>query len=125
MGYGAQLKYFAKGTQPDLDIGGLFEPFSRSFDYLDWIARLTSHVPDKGMQLTHYFGAYANAHRGKEAKSGSTSHADALPGKAPTEPEEEWIISRRKTWARLLKHVYESDPLLCNCGGTMKITSVI
>jgi len=48
------VKYFAKGTQPDRDTGGLFEPFSRSFDYLDWIARLTSHVPEKGMQLTHY-----------------------------------------------------------------------
>ena len=91
---------FAKGIQPDRDIGGILEPFSRSFEYLDWITRLMSHIPGKEMQLGYYFGAYANAHRGKEAKRGSTSHADALPGKAPTEPEGEWINSKRKTWAR-------------------------
>ncbi len=42
-----KLKYYAKGTQPDRDIGGLFEPESRSFDYFEWIARLTSHIPEK------------------------------------------------------------------------------
>ena len=49
-----QLRYYAKGTQPERDIGALFEPESRTFDYLDWIARLTSHIPDRGCQMTHY-----------------------------------------------------------------------
>jgi len=25
---------------------------------------LTSHIPDRGTQLVHYYGAYSNAHRG-------------------------------------------------------------
>jgi hypothetical protein len=30
----------------------------------EWIARLTSHIPDRGTQFVHYYGAYSNAHRG-------------------------------------------------------------
>ncbi len=45
--------------QPDRDIGALFEPDSRTFDYVEWIARPTSHMPDKGCQMIHYFAAYS------------------------------------------------------------------
>ncbi|MDA1277905.1 MAG: hypothetical protein O2960_28240 [Verrucomicrobia bacterium] len=31
----------------------------------------------------------------------------------------------RKRWAALIKQVYETDPLLCPCGGEMKIISFI
>jgi len=33
------------------------------------IARVTSHIPDKGQVTMRYFGLYANAHRGKVRKS--------------------------------------------------------
>ncbi len=26
--------------------------------------QVTSHIPDQGTQLVHYYGAYSNAHRG-------------------------------------------------------------
>lgn len=120
-----RLRYYAKGTRPDRDIGALFEPESRTFDYLDWIARLTSHIPEKGCQMTHYFAAYSNAHRGKEAKRESMPHSGSSPAQATPEPEEGWVKARRKSWARLVQQVYESDPLLCECGGTMKVISVI
>jgi len=32
-------------------------------DYLEFIARTTSHIPDKGQVTVRYFGLYANAHR--------------------------------------------------------------
>ncbi len=32
---------------------------------------------------------------------------------------------RRKTWARLLKQVYEVAPLLCECGSKFEVISVI
>jgi hypothetical protein len=38
-------------------------------DYLEFIARVTSHIPDKGQVLVRYFGLYANAHRGKVKKA--------------------------------------------------------
>ena len=37
-------------------------------DYLEFIARVTSHIPDKGQVMVRYYGLYANAHRGKKRK---------------------------------------------------------
>jgi hypothetical protein len=34
-------------------------------DYLELIARVTSHIPDKDQVMVRYYGLYANAHRGK------------------------------------------------------------
>jgi len=33
--------------------------------YLEFIARVTSHIPDKGQVMVRYDGLSANAHRGK------------------------------------------------------------
>jgi len=38
-------------------------------DYLEFIARVTSHIPDKGQVTVRYCGLYANAHRGKVKKA--------------------------------------------------------
>jgi hypothetical protein len=38
-------------------------------DYLEFIARVTSHIPDKGQVMVRYYGLYANAHRGKVSKA--------------------------------------------------------
>ena len=32
-------------------------------DYLEFIARVTSHIPDKGQVTVRYYGLYANAHQ--------------------------------------------------------------
>jgi len=42
-------------------------------DYLDFIARTTSHIPDKGQVTVRYYGLYANAHRGRCARHNPTS----------------------------------------------------
>jgi hypothetical protein len=41
-----------------------------SMDYLEFIARVTSHIPDKGQVMVRYYGLYSNAHRGKMRKAG-------------------------------------------------------
>jgi hypothetical protein len=41
-----------------------------TMDYLEFIARVTSHIPDKGQVTVRYYGLYANAHRGKVKKAG-------------------------------------------------------
>ena len=33
-------------------------------DCLEFIARVTSHIPDKGQVMVRYYGLYAKAHRG-------------------------------------------------------------
>ena len=38
-------------------------------DYLEFIARVTSHIPEKGQVKVRYYGLHANAHRGKVKKA--------------------------------------------------------
>ena len=35
------------------------------FDALEWLAAMTSHVPNKGEQMVRYYGYYSNVARGK------------------------------------------------------------
>ena len=37
-------------------------------DYLEFTARVTSHIPDNGQGTIRYFGLYANAHRGRSER---------------------------------------------------------
>ena len=32
-------------------------------DFLEFIGRVTFHIPDKGQVMVRYYGLYANAHR--------------------------------------------------------------
>jgi len=42
---------------------------TETLDYLEFIARVTSYIPDKGQVMVRYYGLYANAHRGKARKT--------------------------------------------------------
>jgi hypothetical protein len=46
-----------------------------SMDYLEFIARMTSHIPDKGQVMVRNYGLYANAYRGKVMKAGAQALA--------------------------------------------------
>ena len=90
-----------------------------SMDYLEFIARVTSHIPDKGQVMVRYYGLYSNAHRGKMRKAGA----------APSPPliiEDEQNSVPSKGWAGMIRKVHEVDPLCCPaCGGQMKMISFI
>jgi len=87
-------------------------------DYLEFIARVTSHIPDKGQVMVRYYGLYSNAHRGKRRKAGvSPFHPPIIEG--------QYHVPSRG-WAEMIRKVYEVDPLLCpTCGGQMRIISFI
>jgi len=88
-------------------------------DYLEFIARVTSHIPDKDQVMVRYYGLYSNAHRGKIRKAGSAlSHPPII--------EEEPDYVPYKGWAEMIRRAYEVNPLCCpSCGGQMKIISFI
>jgi hypothetical protein len=88
-------------------------------DYLEFIARVTSHIPDKGQVTIRYCGLYAKAHRGKIRK--------ASRGPFPLwMVEEELRPIPTKGWAEMIRKVYEVDPMLCpQCGGHMKIIAFL
>ncbi len=72
-------------------------------DYLEFIARVTAHIPDKGQVMIRYYGLYSNAHRGKETKRGPTG-----PGVPIVQPPPATKAS--PGWRELIKKVYEVDP---------------
>jgi hypothetical protein len=83
------------------------------------VARVTSHIPDKGQVTVRYFGLYANAHRGKVRKASIEAIALRI-----VEDQSRPIPS--KGWAEMIRKVYEVDPLTCvKCGGTMKIIAFL
>jgi hypothetical protein len=79
---------------------------------LDFLAEFTQHIPPKGAHLVRYYGWYSNKSRGLRQKAARAAApqpaAAAEEGSAPTRP-------CNLTWAKLIKRVYEVDPLLCPC----------
>ena len=97
------------------------------WDVLEFIARVTDHIPEPGQQLTRNWGYYANASRGKRRRNSELESPHDQVGTDLTEQDADgWRRRRKLTWAKLIQKVYEIDPLLCRfCGTEMKIISFI
>ena len=90
-----------------------------SMDYLEFIARVNSHIPNKGQVMICYYGLYSNAHRDKMRKAGADPFYPPI-----IEDDPAYVPS--KGWAEMIRKVYEVDPLICpSCGGQMKVISFI
>ena len=108
---------------------------ARSMDALDWIAQVISHIPDPhipdphipdpGAQMVRYYGWYSNASRGKRRLVGQAVAAKASSDQPETEADG-FSRARRQNWARLLRKIYEVDPLTCpRCRAPMKVVALI
>jgi hypothetical protein len=116
---------------------GHFRGENRYFSGLDFIARLTLHLPPKGKHLVRRYGVYSSRSRGtwKKRPAFSLRAADGWYGRDSEtvveegEAGEEVTVperDRRKAWARLLSKVYEIDVFCCpQCGGRMSVIAVI
>jgi hypothetical protein len=102
---GGLLRYLAKGSVPNERCDPLFEPYGQILDPLDWIAKVTLHIPDQGAQTIRYYGRYSNVWRGKAAKRqpspDQTTRATAIDSESPS------IQQRKANWAAHL--IYEVD----------------
>jgi hypothetical protein len=102
---------------------------ARIFPALDFLAALCTHVPDSGQQLIRYYGAWSNARQvSARAAASAPSPAAEAPGRHRDDYDsaEEFARARRRSWARLIKKVYQADPLVCpRCSGPLKIISLI
>jgi hypothetical protein len=77
---------------------------SKTFDALDWLAQLVTHIPNKGEQMVPYYGYYFNKSRGIHKKAGSDDQVPVLI-------ESEITPKRfRRSWARLIQKIYLVDP---------------
>jgi hypothetical protein len=85
---------------------------------LEWLARMSDHIPDPGRHRTLSYGHYANRVRGERAarQPGAQRAQDKPPKK------------RRggASWARLISKVFHVDPLKCrDCGGPLQVVAYI
>ena len=51
---------------------------TKTFDALDWLAQLVTHIPNKGEQMVRYYGFYSNKSRGLRKKAGIDDEVPAL-----------------------------------------------
>jgi hypothetical protein len=91
------------------------------FPVLDWIATLTTHIPNKAEQLIRYYGYYSNVSRGKRKREKPEDKTEISEIDAPPVSKE-----LKKRWSYFIRKVYEIDPLTCpQCQGEMRIISFI
>ena len=113
---------------PTLGDGKLLRGVSRNFevfDPLEFLAEITQHIPDPGMQMVRYYGWYSNKMRGQRAKRADSATQDTTAIEMDDKDTPYRRLCRMR-WAALIKRVYEVDPLFCpKCGGTMKIVAFI
>jgi hypothetical protein len=90
------------------------------FSACDWLAALTAHIPHAGEHLVRYYGWDSNVNRGKrrKAQSGESTIIEEFT--------EVSGAAAQRAWARLIKQVYEVDPLVCpRCAGALRIIAFL
>jgi hypothetical protein len=107
-------------TPPDPRTGATL----RIFDPLEWIHAVTAHIPDRGQHQVRYYGAFSNRARSAVGLGKAKSRQDPQ-AEPPCDEDSNFTKARRASWARLLRKIFEVDPLLCACGAEMRIVSII
>ncbi len=83
----------------------------RNFQLLpgaEWLELLCRHIPDRYEHLVRYVGWYSNRARGERAKQGLEESPPRVDGLIPAN---EPAPRASATWAKLIRRVYETDPL--------------
>ncbi len=121
-------------TPPDPQTGSA----SVTMDALDFVHAVVTQIPDARRHLARYYGAYCHRRRAavrekhgvarKVAAASATDTASVAAPPDPVTPAEPGSAEarRRSAWARLLRKVFEVDPLRClTCGGEMNVVAWI
>ena len=122
------VHYRAKGghdgrTLPAADTAEAFDP-------AEFVARVIMHIPEPRRHLVRYYGWYSNVSRGKRRKAGREHEETVCSDDGPPSPaaraEARDARALRRSWAQLIKRIYEVDPLVCpTCGSEMKVIAFI
>ena len=119
-----RMIYIAAGELPDGIAKVIYQSKdgnrSKTFDAVDWLAQLVTHIPNNGEQMVRYYGFYSNQSRGLRKKVGTDDEVPALIDSDTSRK------AFRKNWARSIQKIYKVDPLTCpKCSKNMKIISIL
>ena len=90
-----------------------------------WLELLCKHIPDRHEHLVRYVGWYSNRARGERAKV-LEAQQPATAAPAAEAAVSEFASRAKASWARLIRKVYEADPLVCpKCNGPMRVIALI
>jgi hypothetical protein len=96
---------------------------SETVDALEFLARVVSHIPNKGQVLQRYYGWYASRVRGMRRKASEAGEEQPV---VCVDPEPAVLSEAGKRWAELLRRIFEVDPLACpRCGQEMRMVAFI
>ena len=77
------------------------------FDALEMIRRLCAQIRDARQHMTLYYGWYSHRARGERRKASAADRSSA------SDVEVRVTTARSRSWARLMRRIFEVDPLLC------------
>jgi hypothetical protein len=87
---------------------------------MEFVARVL--VPDPRRRLVRYYGGYSNA--AEAPAPAELSSPDEVPEDEAPESADRAALRRR--WAKMIRRVYEVDPLVCpRCGGEIRVVGFI
>jgi hypothetical protein len=101
-----------------------------TFDPHEFLARVIMHIPEPRRHSVRYYGWYSNISRGKRRAEEESRgpHEGEMAGASPDQKRDDGPDARamRRSWAQLIKRIYEIDPLVCpSCGSKMKVIAFI
>ena len=93
---------------------------------LDFLARLSLHMPNPNERIERCYGRYSCRVRGKLCQGRDSTAEEAGEEIGGGDVNSDKPRKSCATWARCIKMIYEVDPLKCEkCGGQMKIVAFI
>jgi len=101
-------------------------PRGHTFEPVEFLARLLQHVPEPRLHQVRYYGHYSNVSRARRQEDAKDSPRAVVGASAVPEPTAAQRRRLRRSWAQLIRRIYEVDPLVCRaCGSEMRILSFI
>jgi len=121
-----EVRYRRKGGHEDPALNR--DPVE-TFDPLEFLARVIMHIPEPRRHLIRFYGWYSNVTRGRrrrEEESGCECGRGSGHSSGRKRDDGPDARAMRRSWAQLIKRIYEVDPLVCPlCGSEMKLIAFI
>ncbi len=124
-----EVRYRRKGGHEDPALH--LDPVE-TFDPSEFLARVIMHIPEPRRHLVRYYGWYSNVSRGRRRLREEAAESACSPGEGHSPStrakKDQGPAARalRRSWAKLIKRIYEVDPLVCpSCGAEMKVIAFI